>query len=149
MNVHTVSSNPGLVTVVSESGLTQEITSGPFRFRADEPVEVGGGAAGPSPYEILLASLGACTSMTLRLYAARKGWNLQRITVRLRHSRIHAQDCTDCETKEGFLDRIEREIEVTGTLDDAQKRRLAEIAERCPVHKTLVSEINIRTSLKT
>jgi len=136
------------VVVSSESGLAQDIIIGKHKLRADEPSPTGTDT-GPSPYEILLASLGACTSMTLRLYAARKGWNLQRITVRLRHSRIHAQDCTDCETKEGFLDRIEREIEVTGTLDDAQKRRLAEIAGRCPVHKTLVSEINIRTSLKT
>jgi putative redox protein len=136
------------VVVSSESGLAQDIVIGKHRLRADEPSPVGTDT-GPSPYEILLASLGACTSMTLRLYAARKGWDLQRITVRLQHRRIHAADCEDCETKEGFLDRIDREIEVTGTLDDAQKQRLVEIAEHCPIHKTLVSEISIRTSLKT
>src|SRR5215510_9684368 len=128
MNVDTRSSNPGVVTIVSESGLTQEITSGPFRFLADEPVEVGGGAAGPSPYELLLASLGACTSMTLRLYATRKGWNLERITVRLRHYRVHAKDCVDCETKPAFVDRIDREIELAGHLNEEQKAKLHAIA---------------------
>jgi putative redox protein len=146
MRVHTSSSNPG-VTVVSESGLTQEITSGPFRIRADEPVEVGGGGTGPSPYELLLASLGACTSMTLRLYATRKGWNLERITVRLRHHRVHAQDCIDCETKPASVDRIDREIELAGNLSEEQKARLQAIAEKCPVHRTLMSRIEIRTSI--
>jgi putative redox protein len=134
------------VVVASDSGLAQEIVSGKHRWRADEPPPFGTDT-GPSPYELLLASLGACTSMTLRLYAQRKGWNLERVTVRLQHSRIHAQDCIDCETKEGYLDRIDRRIEVSGDLDEAQKRRLMEIAEHCPVHKTLKSEINIRTSL--
>jgi len=146
MRVHTSSSNPG-VTVVSESGLTQEITSGPFRIRADEPVEVGGGGTGPSPYELLLASLGACTSMTLRLYATRKGWNLERITVRLRHYRVHTQDCIDCETKPASVDRIDREIELDGNLSEEQKARLQAIAEKCPVHRTLMSRIEIRTSI--
>ena len=134
------------VVVASDSGLAQEIVSGKHRWRSDEPAPFGTDT-GPSPYELLLASLGACTSMTLRLYAQRKGWNLERVTVRLQHSRIHAQDCIDCETKEGYLDRIDRRIEVSGDLDEAQKRRLMEIAEHCPVHKTLKSEINIRTSL--
>jgi uncharacterized OsmC-like protein len=134
------------VVVASDSGLAQEIVSGKHRWRSDEPAPLGTDT-GPSPYELLLASLGACTSMTLRLYAQRKGWNLERVTVRLQHSRIHAQDCIDCETKEGYLDRIDRRIEVSGDLDEAQKRRLMEIAEHCPVHKTLKSEINIRTSL--
>ena len=146
MRVHTSSSNPD-VTVVSESGLTQEITSGPFRIRADEPVEVGGGGTGPSPYELLLASLGACTSMTLRLYATRKGWNLERITVRLRHYRVHTQDCIDCETKPASVDRIDREIELDGNLSEEQKARLQAIAEKCPVHRTLMSRIEIRTSI--
>ena len=146
MRVHTSSSNPA-VTVVSESGLTQEITSGPFRIRADEPVEVGGGGTGLSPYELLLASLGACTSMTLRLYATRKGWNLERITVRLRHYRVHAQDCIDCETKPSSVDRIDREIELAGNLTEEQKARLQAIAEKCPVHRTLTSRIEIRTSI--
>ena len=137
---------PPQVVVSSEAGLAQEIVAGDHRWRSDEPVPFGTDT-GPSPYDLLLASLGACTSMTLRLYAQRKGWDLQRVTVRVRHSRIHAEDCNDCETKEGYLDRIDREIELTGRLDDDQKRRLVETAERCPVHRTLKSEINIRTSL--
>src|SRR5437762_475436 len=137
---------PTQVVVSSESGLAQNIVSGNHRWRADEPAPFGTDS-GPSPYELLLAGLGACTSMTLRLYAQRKGWDLQRITVRLQHFHIHAQDCKDCETKTGFLDRIDREIELSGSLDDAQKRRLIEIAEHCPVHKTLKSEISIRTFL--
>src|SRR5215467_5136084 len=137
---------PMEVVVSSVSGLSQEIISGKHRWAADEPAP-SGTDTGPSPYELLLASLGACTSMTLRLYAQRKGIDLQRITVRLQHSRIHAEDCNDCETKQGFLDRIDRQIELTGNLDEAQKQRLLEIAEHCPVHKTLKSEINIRTSL--
>jgi uncharacterized OsmC-like protein len=140
-------SNDILVVVSSASGLTQEITSGPYHFTADEPSELGGGGVGPSPYELLLASLGACTSMTLRLYASRKSWDLQQITVRLRHSRVHAADCIDCEKKRPFLDRIEREIQVTGSLSDEQKARLQVIAESCPVHRTLTSSSDIRTSL--
>ena len=132
------------VTVSSENGLAQEIFSRNHRWRADEPAPAGTDT-GPSPYELLLGSLGACTSMTLRLYAERKGIDLRSITVRLQHYRIHAEDCRDCETTSGFLDRIDREIELTGNLDEAQRRRLLEIAERCPVHRTLKSEINIRT----
>jgi putative redox protein len=139
-------SAPTEVVVASESGLAQDIVSGKHRWRADEPAP-NGTDTGPSPYELVLAGLGSCTSMTLRLYAQRKGWDLQRVTVRLQHSRIHAEDCMDCETKEGYLDRIDRKIELSGNLDEAQKRRLMEIAERCPVHRTLKSEINIRTSL--
>jgi putative redox protein len=134
------------VTVSSDSGLAQEIKSSAHRWRADEPAPFGTDT-GPSPYELLLSSLGACTSMTLRLYAQRKGIDLQRITVRLQHYRIHAEDCRDCETKSGLLDRIDREIELSGNLDEAQKQRLLEIAQRCPVHRTLQSEINIRTSI--
>jgi putative redox protein len=134
------------VVVSSENGLAQEIASGIHRWRADEPAPFGTDT-GPSPYELLLASLGACTSMTLRLYAQRKGIDLRRITVRLQHFRIHAADCRDCETKEGFIDRIDREIELSGNLDEAQKHRLLEIAEHCPVHRTLQSKVNIRTSV--
>jgi uncharacterized OsmC-like protein len=136
------------VVVTSEAGLAQDIVSGKHRWHADEP-EPHGTDTGPSPYELLLASLGSCTSMTLRLYAQRKGWDLQHVTVRLQHSRIHADDCAECETKQGYLDRIDRKIEVTGNLDETQKRRLLEIAEHCPIHRTLESEINIRTSLVT
>ena len=138
---------PTEVVVSSESGLAQDIVSGNHRWRADEPAPFGTDT-GPSPYELLLASLGACTSMTLRLYAQRKGLDLQRVTVRLQHFRIHAEDCMDCETKQGFLDRIDRQIELSGNLDDGQRRRLLEIAELCPVHRTLKSEISIRTYLR-
>src|ERR1043165_7715396 len=127
---------PIQVTVSSESGLAQQIVGPNHQWRADEPAPIGTGT-GPSPYELLLSSLGACTSMTLRLYANRKGFDLRRVTVRLQHYRIHADDCSDCETKQGFLDRIDRQIELTGNLDEAQKQRLLEIAERCPVHRTL------------
>jgi len=134
------------VVVSNENGLAQEIVSGKHRWRADEPAPFGTDT-GPSPYDLLLAALGACTSMTLRMYAQNKGMDLKRITIRLRHFRIHADDCRDCETKEGLLDRIDREIELTGNLDEAQKLRLLEIAERCPIHRTLKSEISIQTSI--
>jgi uncharacterized OsmC-like protein len=137
---------PTQVVVSSEDGLAQQIVAGSHRWEADEPAPLGTNA-GPSPYELLLASLGACTSMTLRLYAQRKGMALSRIIIRLRHDRMHAEDCGDCETNQGFLDRIDREIELTGNLEESEKHRLLEIAERCPVHRTLRSEINIRTSL--
>jgi putative redox protein len=135
----------GEIVVTNEAGLTQQIRSGPYQMLADEPVEVGGGGLGPSPYELLLAGLGACTSMTLRLYARRKGWDLERIVVRLRHYRVHAKDCVDCETKRAFIDRIERDIELTGNLTEEQKARLRVIAESCPVHRTLTSGTDIRT----
>ena len=131
----------------SAAGLAQEIETGRHRLAADEPVEAGGTDTGPSPYELLLAALGACTSMTLSMYARRKQWPLERVTVRLRHGRIHAQDCAECETKEGMLDRVEREISLTGPLDAEQRERLLAIANRCPVHRTLVSEVDIRTRL--
>ena len=134
--------------VVRETGqgrFQQEITVGRHGFLADEPVEVGGLDSGPGPYDLLLAGLGACTAMTLRLYAERKALPLEGVTVELRHSRIHAVDCENCETKEGMLDRIDRAITMRGTLDAEQRRRLLEIADKCPVHRTLTSEIDIRT----
>jgi putative redox protein len=131
----------------SATGLVQEIETGRHRLVADEPVEAGGTDTGPSPYELLLAALGACTSMTLSMYAQRKHWPLERVTVRLRHDKIHAKDCAECETKEGMLDRIEREISLTGPLEAEQRERLLAIANRCPVHRTLVSEVDIRTRL--
>jgi len=134
--------------VVRETGggrFQQEVTVGTHRFLADEPLEVGGLDSGPGPYDLLLAGLGACTAMTLRLYAERKALPLERVTVRLNHSRIHASDCADCETKEGMLDRIDRAITLRGALDAEQRRRLLEIADKCPVHRTLTSEIDIRT----
>src|SRR6266496_1161272 len=122
----------------------QKVVSGKHDLRADEPVSVGGGDAGPGPYDYLLIALGVCTSMTVGLYARRKQWPLENITVSLRHSRIHAKDCEECETKEGMLDRIDTEIELTGTLTAEQHAKLMEIAGKCPVHRTFTSEINIR-----
>jgi uncharacterized OsmC-like protein len=126
------------------NGFLQEIVSGAHQLQADEPVNVGGSDAAPSPYDYLLIALGVCTSMTVGLYARRKQWPLDKITVSLRHSRIHAEDCKECETKEGMLDRIDTEIELTGPLTTEQRAKLMEIAAKCPVHRTLKSEINIR-----
>ncbi len=120
---------------------------GPHRISADEPTAAGGTDTGPNPYDLLLAALGSCTSMTVAMYARRKQWPLQAVTVRLRHSKIHAADCESCETQEGLLDRIERVVELRGPLDEEQRARLLEIANRCPVHRTLTSEIDIRTRL--
>jgi putative redox protein len=116
-------------------------------LHADEPASFGGDDSGPGPYELLLAGLGACTSMTVRMYAERKGLPLARVEVRLEHDKIHARDCEDCETREGKLDEIRREVTIEGDLDAAQRQRLLEIADKCPVHRTLTSEIKIRTRL--
>lgn len=130
-----------------DASLTNEIFSGAHHLWADEPPAVGGADRGPDPYKYLLAALGACTSMTLRLYARHKNLALRRVDVRLRHQKVHAQDCEASETKAGKLDRIEREIAVEGDFDDAQRRRLLEMADRCPVHRTLKSEIQIVSRL--
>jgi putative redox protein len=123
----------------------QSVTIGPHRMLADEPVSVGGQNTGPGPYDFVLAGLGACTSMTMRMYADRKSLPLDRVTVTLKHGKIHARDCEECETREGMLDQIEREISIEGTLDAEQRKRLMEIADKCPVHRTLHSEIRIVT----
>ena len=138
---------PGTVMVrETRRGLfQQEITVGSHRFLADEPVKAGGMDSGPGPYDLLLAGLGACTSMTLRLYANRKNLPLEQSVVRLHHNKIYATDCAECETKEGMIDRIDRVITLVGNLDAEQRARLMEIADKCPVHRTLESEINIRT----
>jgi putative redox protein len=128
-------------------GFAQEIAVGPHRLAADEPTAVGGSDTGLNPYDLLLASLGSCTSMTVALYARRKQWPLEAVTVRLRHARIHAADCSECETREGMIDRIELDLELAGPLTEAQRARLLEIAGMCPVHRTLTSEIDVRTHL--
>jgi putative redox protein len=133
---------------VGETGngkFEQSIVAGKHRYLADEPTSVGGNGSGPSPYEYLLAGLGACTSMTIRLYAEAKKLPLRRVSVRLKHDKIHAADCENCETKDGKIDRIEREITLEGDLDASQRARLLEIADKCPVHRTLHGEIDIRT----
>ena len=135
------------VTETHEGRFTQEITVGGHRLQADEPASAGGNDSGPSPYDLLLAALGACTSMTLRMYAEQKKWPLEHVTVRLRHEKIHAEDCSECETREGRIDRIERDIEIVGNLDEVQRARLLEIANKCPVHRTLHSEVWIPTRL--
>jgi uncharacterized OsmC-like protein/alpha-beta hydrolase superfamily lysophospholipase len=123
----------------------QEVAVGKHRFLADEPEAAGGRDTGPGPYDLLLAALGACTSMTIRLYADRKQIPLARTVVRLRHGKIYAADCATCETKEGKIDQIDREISFEGELDTATRTRLLEIADKCPVHRTLTSEVDIRT----
>jgi putative redox protein len=129
------------------TGFAQEIIAGPHQLVSDEPASAGGTDTGPTPYDLLLSALGSCTSMTIALYARRKRWALERVTVRLRHSRVHAQDCADCETRPAFLTLIERDIELEGALDQEQRARLLAIADRCPVHLTLTSQMEIRTRL--
>ena len=139
---------PGFVVVreTRHGNLQNEVVAGVHRFLADEPVKVGGLDSGPGPYDLLLAALGACTSMTVRLYADRKQWALKRTVVRLKHGRIYAKDCAECETKEGQIDHIDRAITFEGELDTEQRKRLMEIADKCPVHRTLTSEVEIKTT---
>jgi putative redox protein len=137
-------------TVMVNTGLVryaQNISVGPHLLQADEPRDSAGNDVGPNPYELLLSALGACTSMTLCMYAERKQWPLRGVQVRLRHSKIYAEDCVACDTKRGTLDQIDAEISLIGDLSEDQRQRLMEIADRCPVHRTLVSEIQIRTTL--
>lgn len=129
------------------AGFAQVISAGSHQLTSDEPTDVGGSDMGPTPYDLLLAALGSCTSITVAMYARRKAWPLEAVTVRLRHAKIHAADCDACETKEGRLDRIERAVELTGMLSDDQRARLLDIANKCPVHRTLMSKIHIDTRL--
>lgn len=125
------------------AAFVQEVVSGRHQFKVDEPLSLGGTDTAPDPYDYLLAALGACTSMTIGLYARRNHWPLETITVALNHSRIHAKDCSDCMTKEGILDQIDLAVSLTGALNAEQRATLMQAASRCPVHRTLRSEIKI------
>src|SRR5829696_3971798 len=132
------------VIVTSKGNLRNEVRYGAgHSFTTDEPVAVGGEDAGPDPYTLLLAALGSCISMTVTLYARRKQWPLESVTVRLGQNRMHSKDCKECEQMEGYIHRIERAVTFTGPLTEEQRTRLREIAHKCPVHKTLTSPIVI------
>jgi uncharacterized OsmC-like protein len=140
---------PGSV-IVASTGMgpfEQILLDGRHTLRADEPVAVGGGDVGPSPYELLLMALGSCTSMTINMSATRKKWALDQVVVRLRHERAYPDDCVNCEDPKSKIDRIWCSIELNGALDEAQRTRLMEIAKQCPVHRTLTNKIEIRTDL--
>lgn len=126
------------VTLTSKvEGFRQTIQAGPHTLIADEPESLGGTGQGPDPYELLCSALAACTSITIEMYAKRKGWPLEGVEVRVRHEKIHAEDCTECEGTSGLVDRMERHIVLKGPLDEEQRERLAVIASKCPVHKTI------------
>lgn len=144
MSAQQSNKTPDVVVHGSARSFRQEVVTGKHNLIADEPVTAGGSDAGPDPYDYLLTALGVCTSMTVGLYARRKQIPLENITISLSHSRIYAQDCKECETKEGILDRIDVEVELTGSLSAEQHAKLMEIAGKCPVHRTLTAEINIR-----
>ncbi|MGZ3481708.1 MAG: OsmC family protein [Myxococcaceae bacterium] len=129
------------------SGLRQEISAGGHQLVADEPTSVGGTGTGPTPYDLLLGALGACTSMTLRLYADRHKWPLQGVTVRLSHQRVHRDDCVNCPDTEVWIEQVDRALDLHGPLTEEQRRKLLDIAERCPVHRTLERRMQVRTTL--
>ena len=135
---------PDVVVRGNAASFLQDVVAGSHHLLADEPASYGGGDAAPGPYDYLLIALGVCTSMTIGLYARRKKLPLENVTVSLWHTRIHARDCEECETKEGMLDRIDVAIELAGALSQEQHAKLMEIATKCPVHRTLKSEIDIR-----
>ena len=138
-----------VVARTKEGGLRTDLLANGHALVADEPTDVPGGTdAGPTPYDYLAAALGACTSMTLQMYAGRKAWPLEEAVTHVSHMKIHAEDCAECETKEGKIDRLEREVEVVGPLSEEQRQRLLEIANRCPVHRTLEGEIDVQTRLR-
>lgn len=136
-----------VVLEAAPPGYSHTVRSSRHAWMLDEPVAVGGTDQGPTPYDMLLAALGGCTSMTMRMYAARKGWEYGATSVTLRHARVHARDCAECETAEGMVDRIEREIVLDPALDPDQRAALQRIADRCPVHRTLTGHVEIVTTL--
>ena len=147
-NTDSSESRKAMVIVRGDAkGVAQKVEIGSCHLVADEPEALGGTASGPTPYDLLLAALGSCKAMTVGMYARRKAWPLDQITVSLRHSRIHAVDCAECETKVGKISRIECELELTGELTAEQRARLLQIADMCPVHRTLKGEIDIKTQL--
>jgi putative redox protein len=139
--------DPTVTAVTGASGFRTDVRARGFTLVADEPASGGGTEAGPTPYDLLAAALASCTSMTLRMYADRKRWPLKRVAVHVAHARLHADDCATCETEEGHIDRLTRRIEVVGPLTDEQRARLLQIADRCPVHRTLHGEIDVLTEM--
>lgn len=142
-----VEANTVVVASTGIGAFQQMMLDGRHVLHADEPVAAGGTDTGPGPYELLLMALGSCTSMTIHLYAARKQWPLEQVVIRLSQQRVHVQDCADCEKPDAMIHRIEKKIELVGALDDAQRTRLLEIADHCPVHRTLTSKIEIHSAL--
>ncbi len=138
---------PEVVVRGGAMGLQQKIEAGAYQWLADEPTSVGGSGTGPTPYDLLLGALGACTSMTLRLYADRRKWPLEGVVVRLRHHRIHRDDCVNCEKQDVSIERVERTLELKGPLTEEQRARLLDVAERCPVHQTLQRKLDVHTTL--
>ncbi|MFP5212721.1 MAG: alpha/beta fold hydrolase [Acidobacteriota bacterium] len=137
-----------VVVFTGRHGYQTEIDANGHSLIADEPISVGGSNTGATPYELLVAALGACTSMTLRMYADRKNWPLESVVVRLKHRKVHAEDCKDCDSKQKNIDTIDREVELRGPLSEEQRQRLTQIADMCPVHRTLHSDVMIKTWLK-
>lgn len=142
-----MSENPSIVTVETAEGkFQQRVAVGNHQWFADEPVSFGGTDTGPSPYDLLLSALGTCTSMTIKMYADRKGWPLDNVHIELEHSREHVADCDTCNNDDNRIDVIDRSITLHGNLTDEQRSRLMEIADKCPVHRTLENRIDIHST---